>query len=837
MLAGPETRTFTVGDAAQSIYAFRGADLESFRKVRRRLAEGDGGTAMLGLTGSFRSTPDVLAAVNLIGAELLGDYVPLAVGRDPKPPSGPAGPAVEILLTQAKGWGEAEAGTQIETVATDTPQNRIAEARSLAARLRELADDGVEPGSMVLLLRAFTHVDAYAEALELAGLDPYVVGGRGYWSSQQVTDALCLLGCVANPLDDDALLGALASPAAAIGPDALWMLRRIAGRRHLWAAVESVLAEPTDDDTAAESDDPERDAEQERWTALLPGADRSRLRTFHATLTTLRAEAASLPLDELTERTLEAFGYDLAALLMDDGLRRTANLLKLVRLAAEFEAHEGRDLRAFLEQATDRAALTDREAEAAVAAEDHAGVRVMTVHAAKGLEFDCVAVADLGRKLAAGGHPPLLRLAYDDGGEAPRIGLRLARAGATTIDLAGYRELNDLAADAEAEETGRLAYVAASRARSRLLLSGTIDPEKDVAASDLPLRRRSVLSTLLPALGASGADGEVVEAAPPATLPGVATPGAAPVPISIRMTGAGAESARRLSTDRRTGSTPPPPVGGAPPMLALAERGTAAARNLSYAALADYGRCGYRFLAERILRLGDDESATSGNGNGAGPSGMAFGRAVHELLEWSCRNDWRMPPPEVVAAATGGEGFGEAGAERAAALVSAWIESPLLAELTETGATFRPEVPFRVGLGERTVIRGTIDLLVIRPGKAPLFIDYKTDTVEPGADPVLREAYDMQRLLYAAAIADATGAGEAASAYVFLQAPDRPIRADHDGPAIAAGRAFVGERVARIRDGDFSPTADPGPSLCHDCPARARLCPYPPELTMGVPAG
>ena len=71
---------------------------------------------------------------------------------------------------------------------------------------------------MVLLLRAFTNVDAYAEALELAGLDPYVVGGRGYWSSQQVTDALCLLGCVANPLDDEALLGALASPAAAVSP-------------------------------------------------------------------------------------------------------------------------------------------------------------------------------------------------------------------------------------------------------------------------------------------------------------------------------------------------------------------------------------------------------------------------------------------------------------------------------------------------------------------------------------------------------------------------------------------------------------------------------------------
>ena len=840
LLAGPETRTFTVGDAAQSIYGFRGADLDSFRSVRDELAAG-GGAAMLGLTGSFRSTPDVIAAVNLIGAELLGGFTPLSVGREPLPVPGPDGPAVELLLTHAKGWGEAEAGTLIGTVAADTPQSRVAEARALAARLRELAAAGVAPGSMVLLLRAFTHVDAYAEALELAGLDPYVVGGRGYWSSQQVTDALCLLGCVANPLDDEALLGALASPAAAVSPDGLWMLRRIAGRRHLWQAIEELASEDAsaagepESESPADPEDAGRAAEQERWRAALGETDEARLAGFHDTLVGLRGGAARLPLDELVERTLEAFGYDLAALLMDDGLRRTANLLKLVRLAAEFETHDGRDLRGFLEQAADRAALSDREAEAAVAAEDHAGIRVMTVHAAKGLEFDCVAVADLGRKLSGGAHPPSLRIAYDGEGDAPRIGLRLARAGAASIDLAGYRELNDRAADAEAEESGRLAYVAASRARTRLLLSGTIDPEKDLEAGDQPLRRQSVLGKLLPALEASGEDGQVVEADPPAVLGGVAAGPFPPVPIAVRVTGAGAESAAALSYDHRPRSRPAPPGGGRPPMLALSERGAAAARSLSYAALADYGRCGYRFLAERVLRLGTDADLPSGNPDAAPRgSGMGFGRAVHELLEWSARNGWRQPADEAVAAIVGREGFGTAEAERAAGLVAAWTDSPLLANLGDAGATFRPEVPFRIGLGEQTVIRGTIDLLVTRPGTAPMFVDYKTDRVAPGEDPVLTEAYEMQRVLYAAALAEATGAERIDSAYCFLQAPDRPILASLDGAAIASGRARIEERVGRIRAGDFSPTPDPGPALCHDCPARARLCPYPPEQTLGT---
>jgi hypothetical protein len=94
----------------------------------------------------------------------------------------------------------------------------------------------------------------------------------------------------------------------------------------------------------------------------------------------------------------------------------------------------------------------------------------------------------------------------------------------------------------------------------------------------------------------------------------------------------------------------------------------------------------------------------------------------------------------------------------------------------------------------------------------------------------------MQRLLYAGAIAEATGAAEVESAYCFLQAADRPILAAHDESEIASGRAGIEERVASIRSGDFAPTPSPGPALCRDCPARARLCPYPPERTIGAAA-
>ena len=182
----------------------------------------------------------MIGAVNALGEQLLGAALPAAAGRRAAGPAAPPGdgPAVELLLTGRDGWDEE--GIDLEP-ATDarTPANQLAEARFVAARLRELADGGVERGEMVVLLRAFTHLDAYEDSLERAGLRPYVVGGRGYWSQQQVADVCALLATIANPLDDEALFGALASPACGVAPDTLWLLRAAAGqRRHVWPAIE-----------------------------------------------------------------------------------------------------------------------------------------------------------------------------------------------------------------------------------------------------------------------------------------------------------------------------------------------------------------------------------------------------------------------------------------------------------------------------------------------------------------------------------------------------------------------------------------------------------------------
>src|SRR3954468_10105900 len=469
-LRGPHTRLFLVGDEFQSIYGFRHADVEVYRSQHRRFDEGHEANGMaLPLTGNFRAAPGLVAATNAIGRNLLAGFEPLTAFVEEDDQGAP----VELLLTvdDRKAWEADE--TELPRLPDDPSSgSKVAEARRLAGRLRELVDGGEDPAGIVVLMRAFTHVAALERALTDAGLDPYVVGGRGFWSQQQIDDLRCLLTVIANPLDDEALFGALASPACGVLPDTLWLLRRAAtvqgenGRElfgHIWPLVRDLV-----ETGEVSRGDPEA-------AALIPAEELERIERFARVLGELREHSTEGGLESLVERTATSFGYDLATLRRHDGPARWANVRKLMRLAREFEGSEGPDLGAFLEYLDSRAASRDREAEAATRAEGHAGVRVMTVHGAKGLEFDVVAVADLGRNLQLGWTPLRVRPGEEgpEGGELARVGVQLGRLGRPAERLHAYQELTELAAERDAEEEARLTYVAATRAKRRLILSGT----------------------------------------------------------------------------------------------------------------------------------------------------------------------------------------------------------------------------------------------------------------------------------------------------------------------------------------------------------------------------
>ena len=818
-LRGPKTELVVVGDELQSIYGFRHADLEVFRR-RREEIDRRADAELMQLSGNFRSRPEVIAAVNLCGEALLGDaYTPLRVGDRASEPG-----SVEMLLTGRDGW-DAE-GLELEpAIDGSTPLNCLAEARFVAERLRELADAGVPRGEMVVLLRAFTHLDAYEDSLERAGLRPYVVGGRGYWSQQQVADVCALLAVLANPLDDHALFGALASPACAVAPDTLWLLRMAAGkRRHVWPAVERAAGAGE-----AELTDPER-------LEGIPAAERQLLERFVATIASLRERAPRLSLPALVEAVVGETGYDLAVLSRPAGEARFANVRKMARLAAEFESREGRDLRGLLDFLAARAE-GEAEAQAATAAEGHDGVRIMTVHNAKGLEFGVVAVPDLARRLLNGNRSPLLAIGRED---QPRVGLRLVRLGRPKIDLYDYADLCEEAQEREAEEELRLFHVAATRARDHLILSGVVNPKEGRETKGRPVIERLVEALGIPRDSDAPAPVPVV---PPEPRPGLEAEFEASE-IAVRVNLPSPERAaelrelrRQSAGERGLGEGPPPLVERKPPIVP--------GRPLSYTAISAYEECAYRFYMERVLGLGQSGSGQQGDGEpSAREERTARGAAVHALLEWSQANEWAEPSEELVLRHADAAGLmakpqksPHSGpfhglADKLLEPVRQWIGSPLRERIAREGTRVRAEVPLLLGIGG-TVLRGSIDLLVEREGAPPLVIDYKTDRLA-GADPAERAGhYGIQRSIYALAVAEALGATEVEVTYVFLERPEEPA-ATVLGPAeMTAARAELERTIVQIGQGEF-PVAGPDErdwSLCRGCSALRGLCSGPPEVS------
>src|SRR5215211_366138 len=836
-LQGSQTRLFVVGDEFQSIYRFRHADLQVFRE-QRTAAAADAATNELPLRGNFRSRPDVLAGVDFLGEALFGEsFVPLEAGVDVAGEPLGGGPATELLITDSAA-GRANEGWRAEEIELEPPPGErgaecVAEARFLAQRLRELHDQGVERGEMVVLLRAFTHVDAFEDALERAGLAPYVVGGRGYWSQQQVEDALRLLGVVANPLDDEILFGALASPACAVSADALWLLRQAARdpeghARHIWPTIERA-----------------------EWPNDMPADDVRRLERFREVLAELRAEAPLLPLDSLVDRVISAFDYDLAILKMRSGPRRMANLRKLMRLAAEYEEHDGRDLRGFLDFAEERTSRDEREGMAAVKVEGHDGVRVMTVHAANGLEFPVVAVADMSRRRAAGfAYPDVVvgRLTGRAGDPAEaRFGMRVPVAAGDPLRLWELVELCEEESSAEVEEALRLVYVAATRAQERLILSGTCAlPAGE--APESPGSHDTAFHLLIPALGGQGWAGEGEDVGlPRAPAVGGGAAGGPDPEVRIRVQRPSAERAAQLRA--RVESTAPLAVAPGSPAKPLlpGPPPPPGAGHLSYSALASYAGCGYRFYVERILGLASPLDAITDDGDSDRPEeteadelldpqlgprhrSLAIGNSVHAILEASAHRSWEPTSPaedlDRILAREGLDGDAEA-RERVLGLVEGWRGSELRAALAEGGARLRPEVPFILDLGG-AIVRGKIDLLA-ETADGPLVVDYKTDALGDSDPAELARRYETQRDLYALAVSRAHD-GEASTmraAYCFLEAPERTVMAIYDQAGLEAAHQRLEGLIERIRAGDFARTGTPHRSLCHGCPAAARLCGAP----------
>ena len=539
------------------------------------------------------------------------------------------------------------------------------------------------------------------------------------------------------------------------------------------------------------------------------------LRAFRQRYDRLSEASARLSLERLCERIVADHDYDLAVLAQWDGRRRYANLRKLARLARSYEELRGPDVEGFVRFVEEQESVGAAERDAVAEEEGADAVRLLTIHAAKGLEFKVVVVADAGRDRNAPSADEILCLA--DG----RFGFRVADpVTGKRHGVLGYEGVKDARQAEDEAERLRLYYVAMTRAIDRLIVSGSIDRDRK-ADEKTPIGW--VLSRL-DCAAELDADGDgpieleregarvlvrVDRTPPPKSVPVVE---AAPLPVEAE-TGQLALFA--------AGEAPPlPPL--APvlaPIRALPDPPLHDVRRLSYSALALFDRCSYRYYAERVAGMRPADA----RGTIAGQTGLAateIGDAVHRLLEVV---ELAAPaPPDVEQVRAWYPAVTDDELARIAGFVASYCGSALAQRIAALAGA-RPERPFAFE-HDGVLLHGRLDVLH-RDGPRALVLDYKTNSLAEGTPEEIVEAdYRLQRLVYALACFRA-GAEEVEVVYHFLERPDAVVSTTFARAEVPALEAELSEAIGRIRAGEFVPT--PSEFTCAGCPALDVVCAGP----------
>jgi ATP-dependent helicase/nuclease subunit A len=712
LLAG-ETgeRLFIVGDAKQSIYGFRGADVAVFRRERERIAA-SGGLA-IPMDETYRAHGPLVATLNALLQPVLGaaepglpDYVqpfePLVAVR-PAPAPGFAGPAVEFHVAAG---------------------GRAGAARALAARISHLVElggcrlagrDGLRPlgyGDIVILCRSGGSFAAIEDALDAAGIPYLTVAGRGFYNRPEIRDLLNTLRALADPHDDLALAGLLRSPAFALSDAALLALAR----------SRQDSREPTGGSRAGKPlrAPPSRslwEALREHG-ALLQGKDGPRAARATTIVAELHEMAGRTQVSALLAALLDRTAY--RAVLAAGGDRRAGrNVAKLLDDAA---ASHVVGVRPFLDYVAQLRGLGSREGEAR--SPEEGVVQIMSAHAAKGMEFPVVVLGD-----ANFGRTPPDGLLLDSG-----LGpvLPVARDGRNSFL---HRLVQQERARQGAAEEARLLYVAATRASERLIV-----------AAGASLTATGKLRKF---------DGWLARFAQDGALPELADAGeAAAGQAGETVLAAGGQDV--AVSWYGPDWAPAPRAAAAPPAGAQGQISVPLLAPVVGAGEADDGRVAPadRDPPRRVWRVAPPA--------GRDVPAWTVGALVHRALA-----AWRFPGAEGFeqwALATArdlgitGSADATAAARRAAQLLTRFCGDPLYA--TMAGAVRRlHEVPYSRLLPDGTLENGIVDALFLADG-AWTAVEFKTDRLrDRAALQALLDGSDYlaQARRYAGALAEVTG--------------------------------------------------------------------------------
>ncbi len=674
---------FVVGDPKQSIYRFRRADIAMYDEVKRTIFGG----RVRRIVQNFRSAKPIIDLVNETFERIMRaregtqpEYIALEHRRDYEP-------ARELALTIVRG-DVTPAGEKLS--ATDT---RRCEGAAIASLIKQAVMERAWPlkdgtparfGDIAILIPSRSELEHYEDALARAEVPYRHEGGRTFFLRQEVRELVAVLRAIDDPADGVAAVAALRSAAFGLSDEEL-LLHKAAKRGFDFMSV--------------------RDVDE----GVVPDALR--------VLRELAKKRHVQPLPEIVRAVLDRLRLVEFAMLQPQGEQVAANLLKVIDQSRAFADAGGGGLRGFVRWLKDNMERTSDETDAPISEETDDVVRIVTIHASKGLEFPVVVFANMNTQRA-----DRTKTIADRRGRRLEIRLGKKEAGFRTpgfeAALADEQEHDD------AEEQ-RLLYVAATRAKDRLVVPFFSTP-KD---GEKPPKNAADVKCILDWLRIAGADAEVtIEAS---SLPAIT----AESPIWRRAIGeAGDADVRGVIEERESW------IESHHELIAQASE-----------PLDVRTATGLKEETDEQDRPSPPEDIVRRG------RAVDFGSAVHQLLE---RIDLRRPDDaDAMSVAIAAEyGMPERRDEIAKVARNA-LGSEVMARALRSSRVLR-EAPFVAPLpsddGARGLAEGSIDLLFVEDGGI-VIVDFKTDNVTHAQVDARAEEYRGQALIYAWAAHRATG--------------------------------------------------------------------------------
>ncbi len=478
---------FIVGDAKQSIYGFRNADVEIFQDIQNDIDPG----SLIGLNENFRSRPQILDFINHIFNELWPGNsacqddaaLPDKKRRGLSSPPYEGGERGVVSRLSKNSTQQLRPGAEfsdkslpsieiIVAVGKDKTEARKWESMEIAKRIKEIVDKGeikitnrrerernISYRDFAILFRSTTDIKLYEHSLSHLDIPYYVVSGRGFYNTTEITDLINLLKVIESPLDEINLASVLKSPFVGIDDDALF---RLADHAHSSNEKKLLYQALNEVDSIKEIEE----------------HSRYRIVQFTQFLKEVQNIKPRTSLWKLISFILKKTEFQSKMLLFSNGKKRYANLRKLVELCKIQEEFEPLALRDFIEIVEGYKFREIGESEAPVESEEDDVVKMITTHSAKGLEFPVVIVADTDRDNSR--LPDYFVYSKSHG-----ISFKILNPSTNEAEVPlSYERINDEITQKELQESKRLLFVAMTRAQEHLILSGGINKGRSRGDND-----------------------------------------------------------------------------------------------------------------------------------------------------------------------------------------------------------------------------------------------------------------------------------------------------------------------------------------------------------------